>query len=213
MRLSVSDQKKPTRLFLVRHGEVVSRGQGKFLGFTDLDLSNRGKRQVRSLAEYLNETPLDQAYASDLKRAVDSAKSICRDRSIRPVIRPAFREMNMGDWDGKSWEEVKRENPKIRALFFYDLKNFYFPGGENWTQFRSRVLKGLKILLKENQGKDILLAAHAGVNRIILARALGLRFKNMFFMDQGYACLNIIECYGNSFKVVLMNGIFYKQMA
>ena len=205
----MSEQKKPTRLLLVRHGEVVSRGQGKFLGFTDLGLSLRGKRQVQSLAEYLKEAPLDQAYASDLKRAVDSARSICQGRSIRPVTRSAFREMNMGDWDGKSWEEVKKENPEIRTLFFYDLKNFYFPGGENWTQFRSRVLKGLKTLFKENQGKDILLVAHAGVNRIILAQALGLRFKNMFFMDQGYACLNIIECYGDSFKVTLMNGIFY----
>jgi alpha-ribazole phosphatase len=205
----MADPKKPTRLFLVRHGEVVSHGQGKFLGFTDLGLSNRGKRQVQALAEHLKGFSLDQAYASDLKRAIDSAKSICRGRSIKPVIRPAFREMNMGDWDGKSWEEVKKTNPKIGALFFYDLKNFYFPGGENWNEFRNRILKGLKILLRENQGKDILLAAHAGVNRIILARALGLRFKNMFFMDQGYACLNIIECYDKTFKVTLMNGIFY----
>lgn len=209
----MSDQIKPTRLFLVRHGEVVSQGQGKFLGFTDLGLSNRGKRQVRSLAEYLRETPLDQAFASDLKRAVDSARSICQGRSIKPVIRPVFREMNMGDWDGKSWEEVKEKNKEIKSLFFYDLKNFYFPGGESWTQFRSRILKGLKTLLKENQGQDILLVAHAGVNRIILAQALGLRFKNMFFMDQDYACLNIIECYGGSFKVILMNGIFYKKKA
>ncbi|MBI5602788.1 MAG: histidine phosphatase family protein [Deltaproteobacteria bacterium] len=206
----MSEQKKPTRLLLVRHGEVVSRGQGKFLGFTDLGLSLRGKRQVQSLAEYLKEAPLDQAYASDLKRAVDSARSICQGRSIRPVTRPAFREMNMGDWDGKSWDEVKKKNPEFKALFFYDLKNFYFPGGENWSQFRSRVLKGLKTLLQEEQGKDILLVAHAGVNRIILAQALGLRFKNMFFMDQGYACLNIIEFYGKASKVVLMNGIYYK---
>lgn len=205
----MSEQKKPTRLLLVRHGEVVRRGQGTFLGFTDLGLSNRGKRQVQALAEYLKGVSLDQAYASDLKRAVDSARSICQDRSIKPVTRPDFREMNMGDWDGKSWEEIKKKNPGIKSLFFYDLKNFYFPGGENWTQFRSRILKGLKTLLKENQGKDILLVAHAGVNRIILAQALGLQFKNMFFMDQGYACLNIIECYGNSSKVTLMNGIFY----
>ena len=209
----MSDQKKPTRLFLVRHGEVVSQVQGKFLGFTDLGLSLRGKRQIQALTEYLNGVSLDQAYASDLKRALDSARSICQGRPIKPITRPAFREMNMGDWDGKSWEEVKKKDPGIKSLFFYDLKNFYFPGGENWTQFRGRALRGLKILLKENQGKNILLVAHAGVNRIILAQALGLRFKNMFFMDQGYACLNIIECYGNSFKVTLMNGIFYGQKA
>lgn len=206
----MSDSKKPTRLFLVRHGEVVREGQGKFLGFTDLGLSPRGKKQIQAVAEHLKDFSLDQAYASDLIRARDSARSICQGRLIKPVIRPAFREMDMGDWDGKSWEEIKEKNPGLKPLFFFDLKKFSFPGGENWSQFRSRVLTGLKTLLQEEQGKDILLVAHAGVNRIILARALGLRFKNMFFMDQGYACLNIIEFYRKASKVVLMNGIYYK---
>jgi len=67
----------------------------------------------------------------------------------------------------------------------------------------------MKRLLKEDQGKDILLVAHAGVNRIILAQALGLQFKNMFLMEQGYACLNIIEYYRTVSRVILMNGIFY----
>jgi alpha-ribazole phosphatase len=194
---------------LVRHGEVVRQGQGKFLGFTDLGLSERGKRQIRTLAEYLKGVSLDRVYASDLKRSVDSARAICRSRGIKPGARADFREMNMGDWDGKSWQEIRRKTPGIRPRFFYDLKNFYFPGGENWCQFRDRVLQGLKALLKEDRGRNILLVAHAGVNRIILAQALGLRFKNMFFMDQDYACLNIVEHYGDRFKVTLMNGIFY----
>ncbi len=80
------DLKKPTRLFLVRHGEVVQQGQGKFLGFTDLDLSPRGKEQVMGLAEYLKGVSLDQAYASDLKRAMDSARIICQGREIEPRL-------------------------------------------------------------------------------------------------------------------------------
>ena len=207
----MSEQKKPTRLFLVRHGEVVRQGQGKFLGFTDLGLSHRGKEQIQALAEYLKGVSLDQAFASDLIRAKDSAGIICQDRRIKPVARPAFREMNMGDWDGKSWKEIKKNNPEVNPRFFYNLKKFYFPGGENWSQFRIRVLKGMEVLLKEGQGKNNLLAAHAGVNRIILAQALGLRYRNMFRMDQGYACLNIIEYYEKGSKVILMNGIFYKR--
>jgi alpha-ribazole phosphatase len=206
----MNESKKPTRLFLVRHGEVVRQGQGTFLGFTDLGLSSRGKKQIQTLAAYLKEVSLDRAYASDLIRAMDSARSICSGRGIKPLPCPAFREMNMGDWDGKSWEEIKKKNPDLSPFFFYNLKKFQFPGGETWSQFRGRVLQGLKGLLKAEQGKTILLAAHAGVNRIILAQALGLRFKNMFFMDQGYACLNIIEYYGDFSRVILMNGIFYK---
>ncbi len=205
------DSKKPTRLFLVRHGEVVRRGQGTFLGFTDLGLSLRGKKQIQTLAEYLKGVSLDQTFASDLTRARDSAGIICRDRNIKPVLLPAFREMNMGDWDGKSWEEIKKRNPGVNPRFFYNLKQFHFPGGENWSQFRIRVLKGMKTLLKESQGKNILLAAHAGVNRIILAQALGLRYRNMFRMDQSYACLNIIEYFEKGSKVVSMNSIFYKR--
>jgi alpha-ribazole phosphatase len=204
------DIKKPTRLFLVRHGEVVRQGQGKFLGFTDLGLSSRGKKQIQSLAEYLKGITLDQVYASDLIRTADSAGIICQDRRVQPVSRPAFREMNMGDWDGKTWEEIKIENSEINPQYFYNLKKFHFPGGETWSQFRSRVLKEMEILLRESRGKKILLTAHAGVNRIILAQALGLRYRNMFRIAQGYACLNIIEYYETGARVILMNGIFYK---
>lgn len=205
------DLKKPTRLFLVRHGEVVRQGQGKFLGFTDLKLSVRGKKQIQGLAEYLKGVALDQVYASDLIRAADSAGFICRDRKVKPVLRPAFREMNMGDWDGKSWEDVRKDNSEINPRYFYNLKKFYFPGGENWSQFRSRVLEGMELLLREGQGEKILLVAHAGVNRVLLARALGLRYRNMFHIAQGYGCLNIIEYYETGARVILMNGIFYKR--
>jgi alpha-ribazole phosphatase len=202
------DPKNPTRLFLVRHGEVVPEGQGRFLGFIDLDLSPLGREQVTGLAETLREIRLDRAYASDLNRAMDTARIICSGRGIEPVPCPAFREMDMGDWDGKSWEEIKQTNPQINPRFFKNLNTFHFPGGERWPHFRGRVLKGMKPLLQENPGQNILVAAHAGVNRIILAQALGLRFKNMFFMDQGYACLNIIEYYDQVSKVILMNGMY-----
>jgi alpha-ribazole phosphatase len=207
----MSEQKKPTRLFLVRHGEVVHKGQEKFLGFTDLGLSLRGKKQIMSLAEYLKGFSLDQAYASDLIRARDTADIICQGRKIKPILFPDFREMNMGDWDGKSWAEVKKNHPDAQPRFLTDLKKFNFPGGENWSQFRNRILKVMKLVIKENQGKNILLVAHAGVNRMILAQALGLRFRNMFFMDQAYACLNVIDYYKAFSRVVLMNGVFYEK--
>jgi broad specificity phosphatase PhoE len=200
---------KPTRLYLARHGEVVAQGQKTFLGFTDLGLSPEGERQIRALAKYLKGISLDRAYASNLIRAVASARSICRGRVIQPLTDPAFREMNMGDWDGKTWEEIKQKHPELSPYFFYNLKTFRFPGGETWGQFRTRVLRGLRDVLKKDQGKNILLAAHAGVNRIILAQALGLRFRNMFCLDQAYACLNIIEYYGSFSRVILMNATFY----
>jgi alpha-ribazole phosphatase len=205
------DLKKPMRLFLVRHGEVIRRGQGKFLGFTDLGLSACGRRQVQTLAEYLENIPLDQAWSSNLMRTRTTAEIICQNRGITPVSVPAFREMNMGKWDGKSWGEIKKKNPKVNPRAFSNLKEFFFPGGETWPQFRVRVIKGMEVLRREGQGKNILLAAHAGVNRIFLAQALGLDYRYMFRINQDYACLNIIEYYKTGCRVVLVNGICYKR--
>jgi alpha-ribazole phosphatase len=205
----MADSERPTLLYLVRHGEVVSQGQGKFLGFTDLGLSAKGKRQVSALAEYLKRTPLDQANASDMKRTITTAEMICRDRGIPVTTLTGFREMNMGLWDGKSWSEIKNEYPKADPKF-NNLRHFHFPGGEHWHGFRKRVLESLKDLLEKGRGESILLAAHAGVNRVILAQALGLPFKHMFRIDQKYACLNMIEYFNTGAKVVLMNGVFYR---
>ncbi|MBI5583281.1 MAG: histidine phosphatase family protein [Deltaproteobacteria bacterium] len=197
-----------TRLFLVRHGEVVAEAQGKFLGFTDAELSPRGREQLRTLARRLQAEVLDRAYASDLKRAVESARILCRGRSLVPEERAEFREMDMGDWDGKAWQEIDRLYPGRKKFHFSNLNQFHFPNGEYWNPFRSRVVKGVQEIIRENPGKNILLVAHAGVNRIIIAQALKLPFKNMFFLDQAYAGLNIIEYYSGYAMVKLMNGTF-----
>ena len=196
----------PTRLFLVRHGEVIEEAQGKFLGFTDVGLSRRGREQLERLSKRLRSQPLDQAYASDLIRAAESARILCRGRSLIPEVRSEFREMNMGDWDGKDWQEIEKRYPGRKKFHFSNLNQFRFPRGEHWNPFRSRVLKGLQSMVRENWGKNILLVAHAGVNRIIIAKALGLPFKNMFFLLQDYAGLNIIDYYSDYTLVRLVNG-------
>jgi alpha-ribazole phosphatase len=200
---------KPTRLFLVRHGEVVESAQGRFLGFTDAGLSANGRTQLERLSRHFKMESLDRAYASDLERAVESARILCRGTAIQPQGRFEFREMNMGEWDGIAWKEIERRYPNREKFHFSNLKQFHFPGGENWDQFRNRVLKGLHDLLEGNRGNKVLLAAHAGVNRVILAKALGLPFKRMFFMDQAYACLNIIDYFQGYAMVRLINGTYY----
>lgn len=204
----MSDPEKSTRLYLVRHGEVVRQGQGKFLGFTDLPLSARGRRQVQALAQHLKDVRLDLALASDLKRTRETAHILCRGRGISVQAVAAFREMDMGLWDGKAWEEIQKEFPDADPRF-YDLRRFHFPGGEHWGEFRRRVLKTWKVLLRQEGGKHILLVAHAGVNRVILAQALGLPFRHMFRLDQDYACLNILVYFEKGVRVERINAVYY----
>lgn len=202
----MAETQTPTRLYLVRHGEVEAAAQGTFLGFTDAGLSSHGRKQARILAQHLRAVVIDRIYASDLERALKTAAILGRGRSLLPVARPDFREMNMGEWDGKSWQEIERLYPKRKRFHFSNLNHFRFPRGEHWNPFRNRVLRGLKNILAESPRKNLLLVAHAGVNRVIVARALGLPFKHMFFLDQSYACLNIIDYFPGYALVRLVNG-------
>jgi broad specificity phosphatase PhoE len=199
-----------TRLLLVRHGEVVAEAQGKFLGFTDVGLSPHGREQLALLARRLPGPAPERVFCSDLERAVDSARILCRGSSLVPEERSVFREMDMGDWDGKDWREIDRRYPGRKKFHFSNLNEFHFPNGEYWNPFRNRVLRGLREIIRENPGKTIVLVAHAGVNRIVLAQALKLPYKNMFFIEQAYACLNIIEYYSGYAMVKLVNGTFPK---
>ena len=59
----------PTRLFLLRHGEVEARYHRIFGGRIDMELSPRGHEQAKALADYLATTHFHSIYVSPMTRA------------------------------------------------------------------------------------------------------------------------------------------------
>ena len=60
------------RLVLLRHGESVWNQENRFTGWTDVDLSEKGKQEALNAAQLLkkNHFTFDRAYTSVLKRAI-----------------------------------------------------------------------------------------------------------------------------------------------
>ncbi len=60
------------RLVLVRHGESTWNKENRFTGWTDVDLSDKGKEEARAAGKVLKEKGFvfDVAYTSVLKRAI-----------------------------------------------------------------------------------------------------------------------------------------------
>ena len=67
-------------------------------------------------------------------------------------------------------------------------------------------MKKLTSVLNELKGKNILLVAHGGVNRVILFDVLKLDLQLLPRIDQTYGCLNIIDYYEDGPVVKLVNG-------
>ncbi len=74
------------------------------------------------------------------------------------------------------------------------------PNGEDFYDFRARVLKTFKVLLEEYQGKRILIVTHSGVIRVILMSILGMQDANLFRLNVDYASYSKIHIDNNDFS-------------
>jgi alpha-ribazole phosphatase len=196
----------PTRLYLVRHGQVADGHTHRYHGHNDIGLGEQGVRQLERLAEQLKEAPLVAVYASDRTRAREGAEILCRGRHLLPESVPEFREIHFGIWEGLSFGEIAERYPEELEGRLRDLANYRIPGGESLMDVRARVLPRLTDILARHQGQAVALVAHAGVNRVILCDALALPLTHLFRLEQNYGCLNIIDYLPDFTVVRLLNG-------
>ena len=88
-----------------------------------------------------------------------------------------------------------------------DPSHFACPGGgESISRLSDRVMPAYERIRAQEAGKDIVIVAHGGVNRVILSHALGLDLSRVFNIHQDYGCLNIIDYFPDAVGVQLING-------
>ena len=181
-------------LYLIRHGEILGAQERKYNGQRDVPLSDRGRIQLRCLAEFLKKkVAFDAVYASDLSRSEESAMIIAEPQSLQPLLIPAFRERSFGDWEGMTFDEIAAQNPNAFYAWAKDPLNYSPIDGESTVSVRNRVMPALEELRSKHRGHKIALVAHGGVNRIILCEILGVPLQNVFRIEQNFGAMNIIE--------------------
>jgi len=184
-----------TWVYLIRHGEVEGAMDGRFFGHTDVALSGAGRAQVEALSRRLAGERIEAVYASDLRRARESAAPLAFARGLTSVLLPALREMDLGRWEGLTLPEMRAREPEVVARWLADPLAT-FPEGESLDDLRARVIPALDDLVARHAGRRIAVVAHGGPNRVILGEALGLPVGNLLRLAQDYACWNLIEYRG-----------------
>jgi alpha-ribazole phosphatase len=194
------------RLYLIRHGEVEGAAEGKLLGRTDTALSERGVEQARQLAEVLSTAELSAVYSSDLQRARVFAETIANCHGLEVHLGPEWREIDMGEWDGRTIAALHKETPELVAQVFNDPASFQYPGGESFVGFTARVQAALDQLLTIHTCGNVALVVHGGVCRVIIGTVLEVPMRNWLRLTQKYGCLNVIEWHDGSSSVLLLNS-------
>jgi alpha-ribazole phosphatase len=197
----------PTRVYLMRHGEVMNGGEKRYNGHIDIDITQKGVDQMHRLAALLSGKNISMVYCSDLIRSLKGAEIVSKRLGLTYMPLRELRERSMGAWEGLTAEEIKQRYPGEHETWRADLLNYRPPSGECLLDVKDRVLPVYKEKVESHAGQEIAMVLHGGVNRIILADALNLDLLNLFRIDQSFGALNIIDYFDDGMAVVkLMNG-------
>ncbi|NLS45589.1 MAG: histidine phosphatase family protein [Firmicutes bacterium] len=159
-------------LYLVRHGITSWNKLGKYQGHCDLPLSEEGRQQAEKCAARLQSSKIAAVYSSDLSRAMDTAYFIAKPHGLSVTSKTEFREIDVGDWEGRSFGEIKH-NECFKA-WSQDTINNPIPGGESYAQLRDRVIPKVVELIKFHKGSSLCIVSHSGPIKLIICHALGI---------------------------------------
>ncbi len=160
---------KHTLVDLIRHGQP-QRGS-LYRGHTiDDPLSDKGWQQMRDAIN--GQAPWQHIITSPLQRCHAFAQELAQQHKLAISIETEFREVGFGSWEGKTREQLKADSLQEYQDFYRDPVNCRPPGAEPLDDFIQRVTRAYHAQLQQHSGKHILIVAHAGVMRAIIADTL-----------------------------------------
>lgn len=193
-------------LWLIRHGEPAHDARGRCYGSLDVPLSPFGVSQATVLANTFEPSALTVLYTSPRVRCRDTAQIIADHQGCPLHVLDDLAELHFGDFEGKTYEHIASQDPEFYSRWMTHPTEVCFPGGESFRDMQQRVLNAVDRLLQSHAGTAFGIVAHGGVNRIVIANALGLPNENIFRIGQRYACLNLIRYYDEYPVIEIMNG-------
>ncbi len=159
------------KLFLVRHGETVWNSERRYIGRTDLPLSEEGIKQARSLANRFSKEKVEAIFTSPLKRAIQTAEIISKETGLKTVVFPELIEVDFGDWEGLTYEEIKQKFGDLIDNWLFRPSKVEIPSGEKWESVTKRVKSFFDEMSKRSE-ETALVITHGGVIKTIISLIL-----------------------------------------
>ncbi len=165
---------------IIRHGYSVGNKEKRFSGQMNVPLDEVGRSQAISTADYiLKNFQVDSIYSSDLSRAYETVKPVAEALGLEISECKDLREADVGIWQGKLIEDIKKEYPDSFAFYRDNPGLFRFEGGEGYADLMHRIVPAFEKIAAENEGKTVLVGTHGGVVRALRVAWNGLPIERI----------------------------------
>ena len=194
------------RLLLMRHADTGAKYKGRYLGKTNVALAPGAFADAHAVAPLLRQLGVQCCWSSPQKRAMQTAQAATEGLGLSIQIDEDLREVDLGYWEGKTFQEIAADWPKEVKAWAELTADFQFPGGEVMGGFLERVRRAADRLAALPQ--DVVLAiSHGGVIRSMICHLLGLDPKNYLLFKVRTAAVTVIDLFDPLASVAGRRGI------
>jgi len=202
-----------TTIMLIRHGETNWNVEEVFRGQIDIRLNETGVRQAELLAKYLKDVPIIAVYSSPLKRAVKTAQIIASGHNTNIIIAPELTDLDYGEWQGLSHEEVREKYEKLYGKWLESPHLVRMPKGEGLDDVRRRSLSLVEQVILKYEG-TVALVSHRVVHKVLICALLGLEDSHFWNIKLDTCGITAFVYENNRYVLVGHNDIsFLKPIA
>ena len=191
------------QLILIRHGETLWNKEGRIQGISDIELSEVGREQAQKLALSLRDADIGAIHASPLKRAYQTAEIINRFHQRTIEVHPGLMEMDQGDFEGLSFQELMACEKDFIRRWVADPASVRMPRGETLSELQERAWRAIgKIVEKE---ENALVVAHNFTIAAILCRVRRISLSEFRGACVDTASKTLLRFHGGEAEVEVLN--------
>ncbi|WP_138419669.1 histidine phosphatase family protein [Aquibacillus sediminis] len=169
-----------THVYFTRHGETVWNTKKLMQGWKDSPLTDKGINQARQLSHRCLDVPLDAIYSSTSDRAIQTAEIIKGERPLKVVKMDDLKELSFGSWEGKTFEENKRESPEEWLSFWETPHLFSNKSVEPFVNVQERMVKAVKYIVKQHPSESVLIVTHSIALKLLMTYFEKVPLENLW---------------------------------
>lgn len=193
-----------TRIIMIRHAEAEGNISRIFHGWTDSEITEKGHKQAMLAAQRLKDEKIDVLYSSSLKRAVQTAEYISREKGLPIFKTDKLKEINGGEWEGLGWHELEEKYPDEYHTWEHRLHDHVMPGGESVVEFRKRLVSEFERIVNEHPGKTICIVTHGTAIKALLCHFYDCGLEEILGMPWvDNTAITIMEHQNGKYKIII----------
>jgi len=171
-------------------------------GIADPELAAEGHEQAAKMAAYLGVEDVEAIYVSPLRRALETARPLCKVLGLEAVVSEGVAEFDRNSREYVPVEELRATNdPRWEKL----LRGEWDGVDEDPSIFKARVVATVEDMIARHPGGRVVVVCHGGVINQYLAHVLGIETHVGFFYPKYTSIHRVMAARSGERSIVSIN--------